>query len=88
MAERNTRVNEQNKPQPATRRRPGVPATWRLVIDDMKDRDRTGRAKYGTPLQPGNGRDSLMDAYQEALDLCVYLRNEIEERKMLARGAK
>jgi hypothetical protein len=47
----------------------------------MKDRDRIGREKYGTPLQPHNGRDSLVDAYQEALDLCVYLRNEIEERK-------
>ena len=80
MAEGNP-MNDQNQPQPATQRRPGVPATWRLVIEDMKDRDRIGREKYGTPLQPHNGRDSLVDAYQEALDLCVYLRNEIEERK-------
>jgi len=68
-------MNDQNLPQPATRRRAGIPATWRLVIEDMKDRDRIGREKYGTPLQPHNGRDSLVDAYQ------VYLRNEIEERK-------
>jgi hypothetical protein len=27
-----------------------------------------------------NGRDSLMDAYQEALDLVMYLRQAIEER--------
>lgn len=40
-----------------------------------------GRARYGTPLQAGNGRDALVDAYQEALDLCVYLRQAIEERK-------
>ena len=53
---------------------------WDLVIADMKARDDFGRAKYGTPLQVNNGRDALVDAYQEALDLCVYLRQEIEER--------
>lgn len=39
--------------------------------------------KYGTPLQANNGRNPLIDAYQEALDLCVYLRQEIEERSLL-----
>ena len=53
---------------------------WDLVVEDMQERDRTGRKKYGTPLQAGNGRDPLIDAYQEALDLCVYLRQAIEER--------
>ena len=74
-------MNDQNTPQPAVKHDPSQPATWQLVIADMQDRDRIGREKYGTPLQPLNGRDSLVDAYQEALDLCVYLRNEIEERK-------
>lgn len=46
----------------------------------MKERDQEGRRKYGTPLQAGNGRDALVDAYQEALDLCVYLRQAIAER--------
>lgn len=55
--------------------------TWELVIADMRERDHIGQAKYGTPLQPNNGRDSLVDAYEEALDLAVYLRNAIEERK-------
>jgi hypothetical protein len=36
-----------------------------------------------TPLQPHNGRDALADAYQEALDLVVYLRQEIAEREDL-----
>lgn len=54
--------------------------TWRLVDADMKERDRVGRERYGTPLQAGNGRDALVDAYQEALDLVVYLRQAIEER--------
>lgn len=54
--------------------------TWHLVIEDMLARDNVGRKKYNTPLQPHNGRDSLQDAYEEALDLCVYLKNAIEER--------
>lgn len=56
------------------------PAAWDLVITDMKARDQFGAAKYGTRLQPNNGRDALADAYQEALDLCVYLRQAIYER--------
>jgi len=44
------------------------------VAADMKARDDFGRAKYGTPLQVGNGRDHLADAYQEALDMAVYLK--------------
>lgn len=56
------------------------PAVWPMVVRDMADRDLTGRAKYGTPLQPHNGRDALVDAYQEALDLAVYLRQAIYER--------
>ena len=55
-------------------------AVWDLVIADMQARDRTGRERYGTPLQADNGRDHLVDAYQEALDLVVYLRAEIEKR--------
>lgn len=54
---------------------------WELVIEDMKQRDNEGRKKYGTPLQASNGRDALVDAYQEVLDLAVYLRQEIERRK-------
>lgn len=54
---------------------------WELVVGDMKERDRIGRNKYGTPLQAHNGRDALVDAYQEALDLAVYLRQLIEERE-------
>lgn len=55
-------------------------AIWDLVIADMRERDRVGRRRYGTPLQANNGRDALVDAYQEALDLVVYLRQVIEER--------
>ena len=53
---------------------------WYLVIKDMNLRNEFGRKKYGTPLQPFNGRDVLKDAYEEALDLTVYLRQAIYER--------
>lgn len=53
---------------------------WDLVIEDMTTRNTVGIERYGTPLQAHNGRDALVDAYQEALDLVVYLRQAIEER--------
>jgi len=56
------------------------PALWGLVMIDMVTRDQFGLAKYKTRLQAGNGRDFLADAYQEALDLAVYLRGAIFER--------
>lgn len=56
------------------------PPTWELVVEDMIKRDMAGRGKYGTPLQPFNGRNSLQDAYEEALDLAVYLKNAILEQ--------
>lgn len=51
-----------------------------LVIADLVQRHQDGCAKYGRPLESFNGRDPLKDAYQEALDLCQYLRQLIEER--------
>lgn len=56
------------------------PAVWPMVIADMQERDQVGRQRYGTPLQPHNGRDALADAYAEALDLAVYLRQALFER--------
>lgn len=56
------------------------PPIWDLVIEDMRQRDQIGRQRYGVPLTVHNGRDALRDAYEEALDLAVYLRQAIEER--------
>lgn len=69
-----------NKHEPPPTHNDGIPI-WDLVIADMHERDKVGRQRYGTPLQTNNGRDALVDAYQEALDLVVYLRQLIEERK-------
>ena len=50
------------------------------VLADMAERAAAGVIKHGMPLQTDNGRDAMWDAYQEALDLCVYLRQAILER--------
>lgn len=57
-----------------------LPAVWDLVLADITARDKRGEQKYKTRLQPFNGRDYLVDAYEEALDLVVYLRGCIYER--------
>lgn len=57
-----------------------LPAVWDLVIKDMKARDKVGLERYKTRLQPFNGRDVLVDIYQEMLDAAVYLRQLIYER--------
>jgi hypothetical protein len=56
------------------------PYVWDMVVHDMLERDQMGLRKHKTRLQPYNGRDVLKDAYQEALDLVVYLRQAIYER--------
>jgi hypothetical protein len=59
------------------------PTMWDLVLADMRERDQVGEQRYGTRLQPFNGRNALVDAYQEALDLVVYLRQEVAEAEEL-----
>lgn len=51
-----------------------------LVIADLQTRSDTGAKKYGSVLKSDNGRDALIDAYQEAMDLVMYLRQLIEEK--------
>lgn len=53
---------------------------FNLVKKDLEEREQVGKARYGTTLKANNGRDALLDAYAEALDLVVYLRQAIEER--------
>lgn len=59
----------------------GAPAVVDLVKADLDERDRVGTKTYGVRLQPGNGRNALQDAYEEALDQALYLKQAIEERK-------
>ena len=56
------------------------------VRQDIEDRVAMGKERYGTKLMANNGRSALWDAYQEALDLVMYLRREIIERDLKAMG--
>jgi hypothetical protein len=51
-----------------------------LVKKDLEDRAEVGNKKYGTYLMTHNGRDALMDLYQELLDSVMYIRQLIEEQ--------
>lgn len=67
-----------NTPEPPPKPSAGEPV-WELVIADMRERDAGGTAKYGQPLTTGDGRKSLVDAYQEGLDFVAYLKKELLE---------
>lgn len=71
-----------NDPQPKPVNQRG-PKIFPLVIQDLQDRDVLGQQTYNAELHAIDGRDHLVDGYQECLDMAVYLRQEIEERKIL-----
>ena len=53
-----------------------------LVTEDLQERSEFGKIKYGKYLKPNNGRNALLDAYHESLDLCMYLRQRLEEESL------
>lgn len=73
----NLRQREGDQPLPVANDRPSIQS---LVRADIDAREQVGISRYGTPLQPFNGRDVLRDAYEEALDLACYLRQLIYEK--------
>ena len=70
------------EPSPTTN---NLPYLWDLArekfIEDSKQRDEFGLNKYGTRLQPFNGRNPLVDAFQEHLDNTVYLYQALFEEE-------
>ena len=72
------RIEDQPAPIPNDR-----PSIHDLVLQDMLERKAIGLERYGTPLQAGNGRDALIDLYQELQDAVAYTRQKIEEDKIL-----
>lgn len=76
--EKDVRMNKASILQPKPSHN-GVSITDQ-VIEDLNSRREFGIKKYGGELTTNNNRDSLWDAYQEALDLCLYLRQELLER--------
>lgn len=54
----------------------------KLVIADMEARRLQGIADYGKTVDACDpSEDWLIHAYEEAMDLTIYLRAEIERRK-------
>ena len=51
-----------------------------MVMHDMIERMEKGIETYGQALRADNGRCPLIDAYQEALDLAIYLKQAIIEK--------
>jgi hypothetical protein len=70
-----TREGDQPLPEANT-----YPPIQTLVIKDMEARKTIGLRRYGTLLQPFNGRDALRDLYEELLDATMYIRQVIYER--------
>lgn len=59
------------------------PTIVTLVIDDLREREEYGTAQYGVPLLEDSSKENaLREAYEEALDLCVYLRLELSRRSV------
>lgn len=50
-----------------------------IVVEDIRDRAGMGESKYKQRLHPINGRNMLVDLYQELLDAAQYIRGQIEE---------
>ena len=66
--------------QPLPLRRDDLPAIQDLVIAEIEARKAVGLKRYGQLLKAHDGRDALQDAYEEAMDLTIYLRKCIYER--------
>ena len=56
----------------------------KMVQEDIEARAEIGEKKYGGRLEVGSRNNMispLQNAYEEALDLAMYLKQEIEEGK-------
>lgn len=56
----------------------GVGVTDRVVADMLARRE-YGIGHYGVELKTSNGRNALLDAYEESLDMTVYLKQLLME---------
>jgi hypothetical protein len=51
------------------------------VLKQFREIASRGELAYGTALETFNGRDPLWDAFEESVDLCMYLMQAIMERE-------
>ena len=54
---------------------------FKQLHKDIEARNKKGKLTYGKELFTHDGRNTLQDAYEEALDLVVYLLKMKMERK-------
>lgn len=52
---------------------PGKQSVTDALLRALAERRQYGVTKYGRELETHNGRDALKDAWEEAVDLTVYL---------------
>lgn len=64
-----TKTREGDQPLPQG----GQECVQDALIKLIEERKQLGIQRYGSPLMTHNGRDSVRDATEEALDLTVYL---------------
>ena len=72
---------------PSTDQALPIPNDRRPIVDTVRDdllkRKEHGVAKYGQALQAFNGRDPVQDAFEESVDLMLYLKQLLEENAAL-----
>jgi len=56
-------------------------SSWGEVVKDMLDRNEFGAKKYNKYLDLDTDEDMMQHAYEEALDLAVYLKTLIMQRQ-------
>ena len=60
--------------------KPGQINVSEEVKKDLDHRIELGIKRYGRPLETNNGRDALVDLYEELLDAVHYIKQLILER--------
>lgn len=62
-----------DQPMPTPGQQDVTPIARRMFVGILDAQEQKGIATYGTTLQTFNGRDALLDAMQEAVDLFQYV---------------
>jgi hypothetical protein len=60
----------------------GGQVVYTELIKDVEARAEFGRDKYDQYLMTFDGRDTPVDAYQESLDVCFYIKKMLMERDL------
>lgn len=71
------------QPMPLPGGQPVTPIARRMFLGVLDAQEQKGIATYGMSLTANNGRDALLDAMQEAVDLFQYLVQAKIERDEL-----